>query len=119
MTSETIKLKIQCKDSDKIKILRTVYGFNPAASYSPGVDSCTFSIRDCHFDREYSIDNECTGRNSCQMTISKSTVNNEAKIYGQGCKDYNYVQINYQCLPSNLSYSLNLHFFITQVFNYL
>jgi hypothetical protein len=100
LNAESIKIKIQCASNDKLKILRTVYGYNPAASYSPGVDSCTFSIKDCHFDREFSIDNECTGRNSCQIAINKTLVSKEAQVFGQVCKDYNYVQINYQCLPS-------------------
>lgn len=101
MTAETIQIKIQCKSNDRIKILRTVYGYNPSASYASTIDHCTFSIKDCHFDREYSIDNECTGRNSCLMSISKSAVFKEAQSFGQNCRDFNYVQINYQCLPSN------------------
>ena len=64
------------------------------------LESCTFSVSDCNFDAEYSIDNNCTGRNSCLMTITKSRVVNESQIFTQGCKDFNYVQINYQCLPS-------------------
>ena len=102
LVSETTQIKMQCTSTDKIKILRTVYGYNPGyANVAPtAIDSCAFSIKDCHFDKEYSIDNECTGRNTCLMTISKQRVMNESVANFQTCKEYNYVQINYQCLPS-------------------
>ena len=104
LVSETTQIKMQCTSTDKIKILRTVYGYNPGYSnVAPtAIDSCAFSIKDCHFDKEYSIDNECTGRNTCLMTISKQRVMNESTANFQTCKEYNYVQINYQCLPSKI-----------------
>lgn len=103
LVAETTQIKMQCSSSDRIKILRTVYGYNPGYSSmtnTPSPDSCAFSVTDCSFDREFTIDNECTGRNSCLMTIRKSRVLNESLFYHQTCKDFNYVQVNYQCLPS-------------------
>ena len=96
---------MQCSSSDRIKILRTIYGYNPGYSSitNPNADSCAFSVTDCHFDREHTIDNECTGRNSCLMTIRKSRVMNESLLVYQTCADFNYVHINYQCLPSSFT----------------
>lgn len=96
---------MQCTSSDRIKIVRTIYGYNPSylSMRNPQSDSCAFSVTDCIFDREFSIDNECTGRNSCFMTIRKSLVLNQSLTYHQTCKDFNYVQVNYQCLPSKKS----------------
>lgn len=95
---------MQCSSSDRIKILRAVYGYNPSYNLitNPSADSCSFSVTDCFFDREFSIDNECTGRNSCIMTLRKSQILNESQTLHQSCKDFNYVQVNYQCLPSNI-----------------
>ena len=104
LINEQTQIKMQCTSTDKIKILRTVYGHNPAYQsmmQANSIDSCAFSIKDCHFDKEYSIDNECTGKNACFVTISKRRVMNESLVNHQTCKEYNYVQINYQCLPSN------------------
>ncbi len=99
---------MQCPSTDKIKILRTLYGFNPGftAQRNPRIDSCTFGIKDCNFEQEYSIDNECTGRNSCIITIRKSFVVTESAKQLLGCREYNYVQINYQCLPGSLKLTL-------------
>lgn len=104
LLNEATQIKMQCTSNDKIKILRTVYGYNPGYDRltSATLDSCAFSIKDCNFDKEFSIDNECTGRNTCLVTIRKSRVMNESSIVYQTCKDFNYVQINYQCLPSKL-----------------
>lgn len=117
LLNEQTQIKMQCTSTDKIKILRTVYGHNPAyqtmAQQANSIDSCAFSIKDCHFDKEYSIDNECTGKNSCFVTINKRRVMNESFANHQTCKEYNYVQINYQCLPSN--FSLNLIFFVNAI----
>lgn len=101
------QIKMQCPGNDKLKILRSVYGFNPNYKYqnsAKNLESCAFSIKDCNFDKEFSIDNDCTGKNSCIMTIRKSRVINESQLHFQTCKDFNYVQINYQCLPSMNSF---------------
>lgn len=105
LVNENTQIKMQCSSSDRIKILRTIYGYNPGYSSmtNPNADSCAFSVMDCSFDKEHTIDNECTGRNSCLMTIRKSRVMNESLLQYQTCKDFNYVQINYQCLPSIVS----------------
>ncbi len=105
LVSDTTQIKMQCTSTDKIKILRTVYGYNPgyaSMAATASIDSCAFSIKDCHFDKDYSIDNECTGKNTCFVTINKQRVMNESLLNHQTCNEYNYVQINYQCLPSKL-----------------
>ena len=93
---------MQCTSSDRIKILKTIYGYNPGYKNSVNIESCALSVTDCNFDREFTVDNECTGRNACLVTIRKSTVMNESSIFQQTCADFNYVQINYQCLPSKV-----------------
>lgn len=103
LMNENTQIKMQCSSTDRIKILRTVYGYNPGYASLTNVasaDTCAFSVTDCNFDKEHSIDNSCTGRNSCLMTIVKSRVMNESLNLHQTCADFNYVQINYQCLPS-------------------
>ena len=92
LLNEATQIKMQCTSNDKIKILRTVYGYNPGYDRltSATLDSCAFSIKDCNFDKEFSIDNECTGRNTCLVTIRKSRVMNESSIVYQTCKDFNY-----------------------------
>ncbi len=102
LQSEATKIKMQCTSSDRIKILKTIYGYNPGYKNSVNIESCALSVTDCNFDREFTVDNECTGRNSCLVTIRKSTVMNESSIFQQTCADFNYVQINYQCLPSKV-----------------
>lgn len=103
LISENTQIRMQCTSSDKIKIIRTVYAFNPAYSTktADNIDTCSFSATDCNFDKEYSIDNECTGKNTCIVTIKKSRALNESQTLAQTCKQFNYVQISYQCLPSN------------------
>ena len=96
---------MQCTTTDRIKILKTIYGFNPGYANNVNIESCALSVTDCNFDREYTVDNECTGRNSCLVTIRKSNVMNESSISQQTCNDFNYVQINYQCLPSKIIFS--------------
>ena len=93
---------MQCTGLDKIKILRTVYGYNPGYSLLKSIqtDVCSFSVTDCSFEHEFTIDNECTGRNNCLVKIEKSKIMNETSMAAHSCKDFNYVQINYQCLPS-------------------
>jgi hypothetical protein len=108
LTQQSTQIKIQCRDNDRIKILRTVYGYNPSSNIGTGVDYCTLSIKDCNFDSENTIDIECTGKNVCQLNINKTNLMIEASNHGAICKDYNYVQINYQCLPSKFSYNENL-----------
>jgi len=113
LQSEATKIKMQCTSSDRIKILKTIYGYNPGYKNSVNIESCALSVTDCNFDREFTVDNECTGRNSCLVTIRKSTVMNESSIFQQTCADFNYVQINYQCLPSKV-----FHFFTQRFFDY-
>ena len=93
---------MQCTSTDRIKILKTIYGYNSGYANSVNIDSCALSVKDCNFDKEFTVDNECTGRNSCLVSIRKSNVKNESLVYQQTCNDFNYVQINYQCLPSNV-----------------
>lgn len=111
LITESTQIKMQCPSSERLKIINTIYGFNPAYEFktSANLDSCVVDATDCHFDKYYSVDNECTGKNTCIITISKSKVMNESQIVGQACNSYNYLQINYQCLPSNLFF-LNLSF---------
>jgi hypothetical protein len=104
LKTDSIQIKMQCTFTDRIKILRTVYGYNPGyTGYTGAIDSCAFSVRDCHFDKDYSIDNECTGKNTCLTTIKRQAALNESILLKQRCKDFNYVQINYQCLPGKLN----------------
>ena len=94
---------MQCPPSERIKILRTIYGYNPGYNIikNSKIDSCTLSAKDCNFDQEFTIDNACSGHNSCLVTIKKGVVLKESHRLHQLCRTYNFVQINYQCLPSN------------------
>jgi hypothetical protein len=101
---EDTMIKMQCPPNERIKILRTIYGYNSGYSIykNPRIDSCTIGARDCTFDQEFSIDNECTGRNTCLVTIKKLRVFRESQRLFQLCRQFNYAQINYQCLPSKI-----------------
>lgn len=103
LIAESTQIKMQCPSSERIKIIRTIYGYNPAYEFktSANLDTCVVDALDCNFDKDYSVDNECTGKNTCIITIVKSQVMNESQLVGQACTNYNYLQINYQCLPSN------------------
>ena len=103
--NEETMIKMQCPPDERIKILRTLYGYNPGYSVfrNKKIDSCTVGAKDCSFDQEYSVDNDCTGRNSCLVTIKKSRVLSESGKLFQLCRQFNYVQISYQCLPSKTS----------------
>lgn len=102
LIAESTQIKMQCPSSERLKIIRTIYGYNPAYEFktSASLDTCVVDAMDCNFDKDYSVDSECTGKNTCIITIVKSKVMNESLLVGQACTKYNYLQINYQCLPS-------------------
>ncbi|CAF0824560.1 unnamed protein product [Brachionus calyciflorus] len=102
LIAESTQIQMQCPSSDRIKIIQTLYGYNPAYDFktNANIDTCSLGIKDCNFDKDHGVDNECTGKNSCIITINKERVMNESLLVGQACKSYNYLQINYQCLPN-------------------
>ncbi len=101
---EDTMIKMQCPPDERIKILRNIYGYNAGYTIykNQKIDSCTIGAKDCTFDQEFTIDNECTGRNTCLVTIKKLRVFRESQRLFQLCRQFNYVQINYQCLPSKI-----------------
>jgi hypothetical protein len=105
-------MNIQCRDNQKLKILRTVYGYNQQARNAMNAEFCTFSIKDCYFDKDYAIDDECTGKSQCDIVIRKSTLVKDSLFYKQSCRDFNYIQINFQCLPSIFAF----RFFLLRFF---
>lgn len=83
---------------------KKVFGYNPHFSLRLFKSSikienlCSFSVNDCIYTNETSIENECTGRNSCSFKVNKSNILFKTALDKSFCKDYNYVQINYYCL---------------------
>ncbi len=77
-----------------------MFGYNAGYSFKLFRSSlnrenlCSFSVADCTYEKDFSIENECSGRAFCMVNINK----NRFKAYNP-CKDFNYVQINYKCLP--------------------
>lgn len=106
LKEQNTEIKIQCSSNERIKILKTVLGYNRDYSSrllksSINIENlCSFSVNDCIYTNDTNIEIECNGRNSCITKLNKSAILNESSASHQ-CKDYNYVQINYYCLPGN------------------
>jgi len=95
--SNQIQLRLRCSLYEHIKIIRIIYGYSKQRSFS----QCQFSIYDCIQDGQSDYILSCNGKQTCIINLTKTEII-KTTVETEGvpkCRDFNYVQINYGCLP--------------------
>jgi hypothetical protein len=95
--SNVIELRLRCSLYEHIEIIRVIYGYSKQRS----IHQCQFSIYDCIQEGASHNILSCNGKQTCIINLTKNEIlSTTVKTKGvPSCPDFNYVQINFACLP--------------------
>lgn len=96
--SERIELHLRCSLYEHIEILRVIYGYSKQRSNL----QCQFSIYDCIQEGASRNILSCNGKQTCIINLTKNeilTTTVKAQENVPTCEDFNYVQVNFGCIP--------------------
>ena len=95
--SNLIELHLRCSLYEHIQIMRVIYGYSKQRS----MQQCQFSIYDCIQEGASENILSCNGKQTCIINLTKNEIiSTTVKTKGvPSCSDFNYVQVNFACLP--------------------
>jgi hypothetical protein len=95
--SNLIELNLHCSLYEHIEIIRVIYGYSKQRT----MNQCQFSIYDCIQDGASRNILSCNGKQTCIINLTKNEILSTTVKTNNvpGCKDFNYVQVNFGCVP--------------------
>jgi hypothetical protein len=95
--SNQIQLNLQCSLYEHIEIIRVIYGYSKQRT----MNQCQFSIYDCIQEGASRNILSCNGKQTCLINLTKNEILSTTVKANNvpGCKEFNYVQINFGCVP--------------------
>lgn len=97
--SNHVHLELICSQYERIQIVRVIYGYTK----QPSTDQCQFSIYDCIQEGTSQNILLCNGQQTCSINLTKKEILSSSLVTNSvpTCPDFNYVQVNYACLPDS------------------
>jgi hypothetical protein len=95
--SNLIELHLRCSLYEHIELIRVIYGYSKQQS----MHRCQFSIYDCIQEGASRNILSCNGKQTCIINLTKNEILSTTVLTNgvPGCSDFNYVQINFGCIP--------------------